>query len=188
MNNDETLPITKKIHEIRRRKVMLDFDLAELYGIKTKALRQAVKRNPERFPDDFVFQLDTNELTELVTTCDQLPASLKHNPYGIWAFTELGVAMLSSVLRSPEAIKMNISIMRAFILLRKLVLEQDLILQRITQLEDQYDQRFESIEQALDFLIIEKSAKRLQENRKRIGFNPQTTLSLIVSGIWSIIR
>ena len=83
MNKEDSILIAKKIHEIRSRKVMLDFDLAELYGIKTKGLRQAVKRNEERFPDDFVFVLDSDELNELVTSCDQLPSTFKHNPYGI---------------------------------------------------------------------------------------------------------
>jgi hypothetical protein len=170
MKHDEPILIARKIHDLRGRKVMLDFDLAVLYGIKTKALRQAVKRNIERFPEDFVFQLEKEEIIELVTNCDQLPPTIKHNPYGIWAFSELGVAMLSSVLRTPAAIKMNISIMRAFILLRKMLLVEETLIQRFSILEARYNQRFETIEQALDFLIDQKAAEALQENRKRIGF------------------
>jgi hypothetical protein len=156
---------------------MLDFDLADLYGIKTKALRQAVRRNMLRFPEDFVFEMAKKEITELVTNCDQLPKGLKHNPYGIWAFTELGVAMLSSVLRTPSAINMNIAIMRAFILLRKMVLDHESIHQRISQLEAEYDRRFETIEQALDFLIDRKAAEALQESRRRIGFRESVVSS-----------
>ncbi len=109
--------ITKKIYNFRNTKVMLDSDLAELYGIATKALNQAVRRNKERFPLDFAFQLNECEKNELVTNCDRLK-TLKHSNNPPFVFTEQGVAMLSGVLKSQRAIDVNIYIMRAFIAMR----------------------------------------------------------------------
>ena len=109
--------ITKKIYTFRNTKVMLDSDLAELYGIATKALNQAVRRNKERFPLDFAFHLNECEKNELVTNCDRLK-TLKHSNNPPFVFTEQGVAMLSGVLKSQRAIDVNIYIMRAFIAMR----------------------------------------------------------------------
>ena len=92
--------ITSKIYFIRNEKVMLDFDLAELYEVETRALKQAVKRNITRFPDDFMFQLTKEEWQEVITNCDNLPSKYKYSPITPNAFTEQGVAMLSSVLNS----------------------------------------------------------------------------------------
>ena len=117
-DKDELLVIQSKIYEIRGRKVMLDRDLAEMYGVLTKVLNQAVKRNPDRFPEDFMFQL-TNEETQnwksQIVTTNSIKMGVRRNPY---AFTELGVAMLSSVLNSKTAIQINMSIMRAFVAIR----------------------------------------------------------------------
>ena len=99
---------------------MLDRDLAQLYGVETKVLNQAVKRNLERFPEDFMFRLTYDEMSRLVTICDRF-SSLKHSSSYPFAFTEQGVAMLSSVLRSRTAIEINISIMRAFVTMRNYV-------------------------------------------------------------------
>ena len=111
--------IQNKIYEIRGQRVMLDRDLAYLYGVETKALNQAVKRNKQRFPDDFMFQLTKDEClrSQIVTLNEPQGKHLKYLPY---AFTELGVAMLSSVLRSETAIEVNISIMRAFVVIRRM--------------------------------------------------------------------
>lgn len=115
----EIAVIQNKIYEIRGQKVMIDRDLAEMYGVQTKALNQAVKRNIERFPEDFMFQLTTEETqnwkSQIVTT-NSIKMGLRRNPY---AFTELGVAMLSSVLTSKIAIQVNIGIMRAFVAVRQ---------------------------------------------------------------------
>ena len=108
--------IQNKIFEIRGCRVMLDFHLAELYQVETRALKQAVKRNLSRFPDDFAFQLTKDEWQELITICDKFPENIRHTPTSPLAFLEQGVAMLSSVLRSQTAIDVNISIMRAFVL------------------------------------------------------------------------
>ena len=114
--------IQSKIYEIRGFKVMLDFDLAEMYKVPTKALKQAVKRNMKRFPDDFMFELTKNEWKELVTNCDHIPEVMKHSYIPPFAFTEHGVTMLSSVLRSDIAIDASILIVRAFVAMRQLVL------------------------------------------------------------------
>ena len=107
--------IQNKIYEIRGQRVMLDFDLANMYQIPTKALKQAVKRNIERFPEDFMFQLTEKEWRELVTNCDRLPSTIKHSSVLPSAFTQEGVASLSGVLKSPIAVNVYLSIMRAFV-------------------------------------------------------------------------
>ncbi|MCD8093342.1 MAG: ORF6N domain-containing protein [Bacteroides sp.] len=122
--NNELVLIENKIYEIRNTKVMLDFDLAELYGIETKRLKEQVKRNIERFPIDFMFELTKTEWKEVVANCDHLPTNMKYSPFLPFAFTENGVAMLSSVLHSPLAIQVNINIMRAFTKMRQFVLSQ----------------------------------------------------------------
>ena len=107
--------IQSKIYEIRGQKVMLDFDLATMYEVETRSLKQAVRRNTDRFPDDFMFQLTKEEWQELITNCDNLPETAKFSPSTPYAFTEQGVAMLSSVLTSKKALQVNISIMRVFV-------------------------------------------------------------------------
>ena len=110
--------IQNKIYEIRGRRVMLDFDLAALYRMETRVFKQAVRRNLERFPDDFMFQLSKNEWNELITNCDNLPENVKYSPATPFAFTEQGTSMLSAVLRSDVAIQVSIAIMRAFVMMR----------------------------------------------------------------------
>lgn len=110
--------IESRILTIREQQVMIDRDLAELYGVETKVLNQAVKRNIERFPEDFMFQLEQNEKAELVTNCDRFSV-LKHSTVSPYAFTEQGIAMLSSVLKSSTAVQVNIQIMRAFVAMRR---------------------------------------------------------------------
>ncbi|KAA6328112.1 hypothetical protein EZS27_022958 [termite gut metagenome] len=113
--NELISPIEQKIYEVRGQKVMLDFDLAGFYQVKTKRLKEQVRRNIERFPYDFMFELTKEELNELVANCDRFPDTLKHSSINPTVFTEQGVAMFSSVLHSETAIKVNISIMRAFV-------------------------------------------------------------------------
>ena len=118
MSNEITAKtIEAKILTIRNRQVMIDRDLAEVYGTETKVLNQAVKRNIERFPEDFMFALDKAEKDELVTNCDRFE-TMKHSSVMPYAFTEQGVAMLSSVLKSHTAVEVNIQIMRAFVAMR----------------------------------------------------------------------
>jgi len=116
---NELEEIRSRIHEIRGQKVMLDFDLAKLYGVETRTLNQSVKRNLERFPEDFMFQLTDLEIVNWksqIVISNSIKMGLRKNPY---AFTEQGVAMLSGVLRSPTAIEVNIRIMRAFVAVRQ---------------------------------------------------------------------
>jgi len=148
--------LVSRIHSIRGHKVMLDADLAELYGVPTKALVQAVKRNRERFPLDFVFQLADQEVarlrSQIVTSNTPLPGrgGRRTAPY---AFTEQGVAMLSSVLRSNRAVRVNVEIMRAFVRLRGLVALDQQLARRLDDLESRYDQQFKVVFDAIRELM-----------------------------------
>ena len=117
---DELQNIQNRIFEFRGQRIMIDRDLAELYGVATKVLNQAVKRNTRRFPEDFMFQLNDDETLELVTNCDRL-RNLKHSGVNPKAFTQEGVAMLSGVLNSELAVETNVAIMRAFVASRKMI-------------------------------------------------------------------
>lgn len=156
--------IKKAILLIRRQKVMLDADLATLYGVETRVLIQAVKRNLERFPEDFMFQLSQKEFTLLrsqsVTSSDW--GGRRYPPY---AFTEQGVAMLSSVLRSPRAIQVNIEIMRAFIRLRQILASHAELAQKLDALEKKYDAQFKVVFDAIRQLMAPPEPKR-----RPIGF------------------
>jgi hypothetical protein len=155
--------IQNMIFEIRGQRVMLDFHLAELYEVETRALKQSVRRNIDRFPKDFMFEISLEEYRKLrsqFVTLDWL--SVKYAPF---AFTEQGVAMLSSVLRSDRAIKVNIEIMRAFVVMRKLALNYADIENRINALEEKYDDQFSEVFQALRFLIEPPKTER-----RKIGY------------------
>ncbi|MCO5229918.1 MAG: ORF6N domain-containing protein [Chitinophagales bacterium] len=144
--------IENRIFTIRNNQVMLDRDLAEIYQVETKVLNQAVKRNLDRFPEQFRFQLTNDEKNELVTICDQFE-SLKHSSTNPYAFTEQGVAMLSAVLRSEIAVKVSIQIINAFIEMRKLITSHSGLLQRMEGMERKQiesDQKFEKVFKALE--------------------------------------
>lgn len=159
--------IQSKIHELRGRKVMLDFDLAEMYQVETRRLNEAVKRNIKRFPEDFMFQLTSQEFDNLMS---QIATSswggTRKLPY---AFTEQGVAMLSGLLNSDIAISVNISIMRAFIVLRQYALGYAELNQKLSDFMVETNMQFNEVYQALIELA---GQKKLQEEkpRKRIGF------------------
>lgn len=129
-----TTPIEGRIMSIRERQIMIDRDLAELYGVETKVLNQAVKRNMERFPERFRFQLTKEEMNELVTNCDRFN-SLKHSTARSYAFTEQGVAMLSTVLRSETAIHVSIRIMDAFVAMRRFMTTNAEVFKRLSTME-----------------------------------------------------
>ena len=178
--------IKKRIYEIRGQRVMIDRDLAELYGVETRTLNQAVKRNMERFPEDFVFTLTEQELENWksqIVISNSIKMGLRKLPL---AFTELGIAMLSSVLRSETAIQVNINIMRAFVMIRQTVaacqstnmrVEQlshkvDVLNSRVDEiLHEQYENNTEmavqidAINEELDKLMAQPDTPR-----KRIGF------------------
>lgn len=156
--------IEKSIFIIRSEKIMLDRDLAELYQVTTKALNQAVKRNLERFPSEFMFQLNKKEKDELVTNCDRL-GTLKHSTSLPYAFTEQGVAMLSSILKSKRAIQVNIQIMKTFVQLRRMYLNNEELADKINELEKKYDKQFKLVFDALRALITTESP-----SKRKIGF------------------
>ena len=144
--------IENKILVIRGQQVMLDRDLAELYGVETKVLNQAVKRNIERFPEQFCFQLNKTEIKEVVTNCDHLK-TLIFSPYNPYVFTEQGVAMLSAVLRSEIAIKVSIDIMNAFLTMRHILMNNAGIISRISDTETkliEHDEKIETLFSLMD--------------------------------------
>ena len=158
------------IFHLRGIKVMIDADLAALYDVSTKALKQQVKRNKERFPEDFMFEITKTEKDELVTNCDRL-SSLKHSSVMPLAFSEQGVSMLSSVLRSKKAIKINIEIMRAFARYRALIIETEELKSEIMKLDDKLNQGFKFLLEKIDALHQKESKPRVavgfKINKKR---------------------
>ncbi len=159
---------------IRGQKIIIDADLATLYDVATKVLNQAVKRNAKRFPSDFMFQLTPKEKNELVTICDRFQ-KLKHSSVLPRAFTEQGVAMLSTVLNSDRAIAVNIEIMRAFVRLRQMLLTHAELARKLEVLERKYDAHFKMVFEAIRQLMIPpKTPKRkigfdLKEEQARYG-------------------
>ena len=174
--------IENKIYEVRGHKVMFDFDLAELYEVQTKALNQAVKRNIQRFPSDFMFRLTLDEW-DAVRSQSATASNLKKNmqsqnvtasqkkrnvsaaPY---AFTEQGLAMLSGILNSDKAITTNIAIMRAFVMVRQYALTYKDLTARLKEIEG----KFTDIYEALNYLLDKDKQQIDQKERKRIGFHP----------------
>ncbi len=154
-----------KIYYLRGKKVMFDFDLAEMYGIETRGLKQQVRRNMDRFPEDFMFELSKTEWEEVITICDNLSINNRYKPFPPFAFTEQGVAMLSSVLRSKQAIMVNIAIMRVFVTLRQMIESNKELVQRINELERKYDSQFRVVFEAIRNMITRKN-----EPRERIGY------------------
>ncbi len=158
--------IEGRILLIRGKKVMLDADLAWLYGVTTKRLNEQVKRNLKRFPEDFMFKLTRDEKLELVAKCDRF-ARLKHSSASPHAFTEQGVAMLSSVLHSDRAIQVNIQIMRTFTRLRQMLFLRDDLRGKIEEMESRYDHHFRVVFRAIKELVEPVSRKP----KRRIGFH-----------------
>ena len=159
--------VEQKIYLIRGQKVMLDRDLAELYGVETKILNQAVKRNSDRFPMDFMFQLSlieaSNLRSQIVTSSfDKGWGGLRRPPF---AFTEQGVAMLSSILKSHRAIAVNIQIIRTFTKLREMISENDRLRRKLEVLEKQYDEQFKIVFDALRRILAED-----EQPKPEIGF------------------
>ncbi len=176
--------IAPLVHVLRHEKVLLDSDLAELYGVATGRLNEAVKRNIDRFPDDFMFQLTEDEVANLISqiaTSSLPPANLifqsgRSKSHGgrrtlPYAFTEQGVAMLSSVLRSPRAVEVNIAIMRTFVQLRRLMDSNALLAEKIQSLEAKYaehDQQFQLVFDAIRQLIATDDAPK-----REMGFHAE---------------
>mgnify|MGYP000696434453 FL=1 len=162
--------IQNKIFEVRGCRVMLDYHLAELYQVETRALKQAVKRNIDRFPSDFMFVLaqeEANLLLSIGVSQNVIPPAYNFGVAMPMAFTEQGVAMLSSVLRSKVAIEVNISIMRAFVLMRQMAIGYEELSRRIEELEVSTDAQFNELYQALTQLL---SQSKQQKERRPVGF------------------
>lgn len=158
--------VERNILLIRGHRVMLDTDLAILYGVPTKRLNEQVRRNKKRFPSDFMFQLTPEEVEHLRSQIATLkPGRGQHRKYSPYAFTEQGVAMLSSVLHSERAIQVNIAIMRAFVQLREMIGSNKTLARRLNELEKKYDSQFRVVFEAIRSLMAEPEPKV-----KRIGF------------------
>ena len=183
--------IQNRIYEIKGERVLLDFDLAGLYEVPTKALNQAVKRNIKRFPKDFMFRLTLGEWNRIQTQVFSNQDNHKESPINMRShnvtafqikrnntapphvFTEQGVAMLSGILNSDMAISMNIAIMRAFVEIRKIVLMQNDLKQQLNKIREtlgEHDAQLNQIYDAMENLLDEKAAHRKFEERKKIGF------------------
>jgi hypothetical protein len=184
--------VQAKIYFIRDQSVMLDFDLAEMYEVETRVLNQAVKRNSKRFPKDFMFQLTKSEWETLISQCvtskgEKQPliknriksmssqfvmtsASKRPKSALPFAFTEQGLAMLSGILNSEKAINVNISIMRAFVVLRQFALTNDNLTTKLKEIETKYDKQFKDVYEAINFLMQKEQQIESQQKRKIIGF------------------
>jgi hypothetical protein len=164
----ELQKIQTKIYEVRGQKIMLDFDLAELYEVETKRLKEAVRRNLNRFPKDFMFELTKDEFESLRS---QIASSKRGGVrYLPFAFTEQGVAMLSSVLNSDKAIEVNIAIIRAFVFIRQYALTHKDLTDKLKDIETKYDKQFKDVYEAINFLIKKDKQQTEQKERKRIGY------------------
>lgn len=165
--------IQQRIFEIRGQKVMLDFDLAELYEVETRVLNQAIKRNRESFPEDFMFRLTKTEW-ENMSSQIVMTSTIKRPKSALpYAFTEHGVTMLASVLKSPKARKMNIAIVRAFIALRKFATQYSELLEQLNELKERignHDAQLNQIYDAIENLLDDKQEQQSWKERERIGF------------------
>lgn len=157
--------IERRIYSIRGHRVMLDRELAELYGVRTIALRQQVKRNKNRFPEDFLFQLSAEE-AEMLVSQNVIPSRRSLGGSLPYAFTEQGVAMLSSVLTGERAVQVNIAIMRAFVKLREILSSHKELAAKLKELEAKYDQQFQAVFDAIHELM----EPSVNIERRRIGF------------------
>ena len=161
--------IETRIYESRGVKVMLDFDLADLYETETKYLKRTVRANLKRFPPDFMFELSKMELDTL--RCNFSTSNKRGGTrYLPFAFTEQGVAMLSGILNSEKSISVNIAIMRAFVFLRQYALTNNDLTERLKELENKYDKQFKDVYEAITFLLQKERQETEQKNRKRIGY------------------
>ena len=164
--------ISQKIFFVRGTRIMLDADLARLYGVATKNLNKAVKRNANRFPSDFTFQLSSNNLEKLrfqIGTSKRRPGGRRYAPY---AFTEQGIAMLSSVLRSPRAVQVNVAIIRTFVRIREMLATHEELRRKVDAMEKRYDARFQAV-----FAAIRQMLETPLPTQRPIGFHARLELS-----------
>ena len=164
--SDVSEKIDRAILIIRGQRVMIDSDLAEIFGVKTYRLNEQVKRNRDRFPDDFMFQLTAEEKQEVIANCDHLE-KIKFSRTNPYAFTEHGTIMLVNVLNTPSAVQTSVLIVRAFVKLRELLSTHKELERKILDLESKYDKQFELIFKAIRELMHQD---QLDKNRPRIGY------------------
>ena len=163
--------IKSSILEIRGKKVMLDMDLAIIYEVETRVLKQAVRRNIDRFPDDFMFELTKEEWDSLRSQIVMFKTGKGNFPkYVPFAFTEQGVSMLSAVLNSKRAVQTSILIIRAFVMMRQFTLTYEELSEKLIKLEKLHNQKFDDIEQVLTYLIQKDNQQTQQSNRKEVGY------------------
>ncbi|MBK7683299.1 MAG: ORF6N domain-containing protein [Bacteroidetes bacterium] len=162
--------IESKIHEIRGQKVMLDYDLADLYEVETRALNQAVKRNIDIFPSAFMFQLTENEWERMSSQIVMTSLNKRPKTALPYAFTEHGVTMLANVLKSKKARLTSIAIVRAFITLKKFISNYNEISETLKELENKYNQQFKDVYEAINYLLNKEKQEISQKERKRIGY------------------
>lgn len=165
----ELQKIETKIYEVRGQKIMLDFDLAELYETETKYLKRAVRANLKRFSSDFMFELSKEEWETLrfnFSTSNQR-GGIRYLPF---AFTEQGVAMLSGILNSDKAIDVNIAIMRAFVFIRQYALTHKDLTDKLKEFEAKYNKQFKDVYEAINYLLKKDNQESEQKERKQIGF------------------
>jgi len=162
--------IKSKIYELRGHRVMFDFDLAIIYEVETRILNQAVKRNIDLFPKDFMFQLNKKEWEKMSSQI--VMTSLRKRPKTALpqAFTEHGVIMLANILRSQKARKTSISIVRAFILLKQMAIDYKGLSDKISELEKRFNRQFADVLEAINYLLEEDKIDKEQQNRRRIGY------------------
>jgi hypothetical protein len=163
--------IQQKIYEVRGQKVMLDFDLAVLYEVETKRLKEAVRRNINRFPSDFMFELTRDEYNFLRTQFASLENGKgKFSKFNPFAFTEHGVTMLSSILNGDKAIEINISIVRAFVYIRQYALTHNELTSQLRELEFKFDKQFDDVFEAINYLLKKDTLEKQTKNRTKIGY------------------
>ena len=171
MAEDQMIELVQtRIYSIRNQKIMLDSDIAELYGVETKRINEAVRNNPDKFPDDFYFELNVNEQDFLRSNFSTLKRGRgQHSKYPPKAFTEQGVYMLATILKSPIAAQVTVSIMRAFVAMRRFALTYGQIVEKLSHLDgkvSEHDEVLNTVIQALSKLVEESETKET----KRIGF------------------
>lgn len=162
--------IRNKIHEVRGQKVMLDFDIAELYEVETRTLNQAVKRNKDIFPEDFMFQLSSKEW-EMMSSQIVMTSTYKRPKTAIpLAFTEHGVTMLANVLKSKKARQTSIAVVRAFIALKEFGISHKELSRKMHEMEEKYDRKFKDVYEAINYLLKKDSEEIQYKKRRKIGF------------------
>jgi hypothetical protein len=164
----ELTAIKNSIHEIRGKRVILDYELAKMYEVETKYLKRTVRNHLKRFPSDFMFELSTEEWQNL--RCNFSTSSWGGKRYLPFAFTEQGVAMLSGLLNSDLAIEMNIAIMRTFVMIRQWAFTHQELSEKLTALEKQHQQKFKDIDQVLTYLLQKDQTKIKPAPREKVGY------------------